>query len=182
MSDLVDFGPLGALVGVWKGDKGVDLSPEKEGLEKHLYSETITIEEVGDVGNAGAQTLVVVRYHQVVAKLETGDVFHDETGYYMWDAERQVVMQSLVIPRGVSLLAGGDVKVSGEETTFSFSTEKEGYGVVQSPFMAEKANTRAFDHKITVKGSKMSYFETTTVDIYGRSFDHTDENELTRQD
>ena len=55
------------------------------------------------------------------------------------------------------------------------------WGVVQSPFMRDKARTVTFEHEITVKGDRLSYSETTGLEIYGRSFDHTDTNELVRQ-
>jgi len=47
--------------------------------------------------------------------------------------------------------------------------------------MLEKARTTEFRHKITVANGKQSYLETTIVDIYGKVFEHTDENELVLQ-
>ena len=43
-----------------------------------------------------------------------------------------------------------------------------------------KARTTAFTLKVTVDGDRMSYFETTVVEIYGKSFEHTDANTLVR--
>jgi hypothetical protein len=51
---------------------------------------------------------------------------------------------------------------------------------VQSPFMRDHARTLAFRHRITVDGDRLTYTETTVVDIYGKRFDHTDTNTLTR--
>ncbi|HEB57067.1 MAG TPA: hypothetical protein ENI98_12350 [Gammaproteobacteria bacterium] len=48
--------------------------------------------------------------------------------------------------------------------------------IVQSPFMRDKAKTTAFRHRITVTGNELAYSETTMLDIYGRSFEHTDKN------
>ena len=38
--DGVDYGPLAALVGTWKGAKGVDRAPEPDGEERNPYYET----------------------------------------------------------------------------------------------------------------------------------------------
>ncbi|GAB4137761.1 MAG: hypothetical protein Fur0037_03060 [Planctomycetota bacterium] len=46
--------------------------------------------------------------------------------------------------------------------------------------MRENARTTAFSHRITVSRGKLSYKETTTLEIYGKVFEHTDENELVR--
>jgi len=181
----IDFGPLVRLVGVWKGDKGLDVAPEPEGSEENPYRETLTFEVVGDVTNAGTQTLAVVRYHQVVARKSNNEVFHDETGYWMWDAETDTVMHSLVIPRAVALLAGGTVAPADNRDelcvlSVSARLDDPDWGIVQSPFMRDNARTVEFRHDITIAGNTLSYKETTVLDIYGRRFDHTDENELQR--
>ena len=53
----IDYGPLAALIGTWQGDKGMDVSPEPDGIEENPYYETIVFEAAGDVTNAEAQTL-----------------------------------------------------------------------------------------------------------------------------
>ncbi|MFQ5745341.1 MAG: hypothetical protein ACE5HV_17435, partial [Acidobacteriota bacterium] len=54
------------------------------------------------------------------------------------------------------------------------------WGILQSPFLHDKARTVAFEHEITVQADRLSYSETTRLEIYGRSFDHTDTNGLVR--
>jgi len=70
MSDIkeLDYGPLAELIGVWKGDKGLDVAPEPDGEENNPYSEIITFSAIGDVTNAETQTLVVVHYRQIVSR------------------------------------------------------------------------------------------------------------------
>lgn len=180
----VDYGPLACLVGTWKGDKGMDVSPEVEGKEESPYFETLMFEAIGTVTNAGKQVLAFLRYHQVVSRKVDQQAFHNETGYWMWDAEAGVVMHSLTIPRGVCVLAGG--KVSGKTGSGPVVLEVQAalgdkdWGILQSPFMRDKARTTGFKHKITVEGGRLSYSETTTLEIYGRTFEHTDQNTLTR--
>ena len=75
----IDFGPLTALIGVWKGDKGVDIAPEPDGEETNPFFETITFLEVGGVTNAESQNLSALHYHQIVSRKSDGAVFHNET-------------------------------------------------------------------------------------------------------
>jgi len=178
--DGVEYGPLAALVGNWEGDKGLDIAPEPDGTEKNPYSETILFEAIGDVTNAGSQTLSVLRYHQIVRRKSDNQVFHNETGYWMWDPETDVVMQSLTIPRGVCLLAGGQAAAGAATLKVSASVDSKDWGILQSPFMQQNARTTKFDRSITVKGNQLSYFQTTMLEIYGKTFEHTDANELTR--
>jgi len=182
----VDFGPLAALVGVWKGDKGVDIAPEPDGVETSPYYETITFMAVGDVDNAESQNLAAVHYRQIVQRKSNDEVFHDETGYWLWDARDKVVMQTLTIPRGVSVIAGGNhpgtTNADGSIVLdVAAAEDNPDWQIIQAPFMRDNARTTKFHHVINVNAGRLSYFETTTVAIYGRIFDHTDQNVLTRQ-
>ena len=78
-----------------------------DGTEENPYYETIIFEAAGDVTNAESQNLVMLRYHQVVTRKSNDEVFHDEIGYWMWDARANTVMHSLLVPRAVALVAGG---------------------------------------------------------------------------
>lgn len=178
----VDFGPLNHLVGTWTGNKGSDVSPTLEGSEETPYFETIVVEEVGDVTNAGKQTLVVVKYHQQVSIKSSGEVFHDEIGYWYWDSATNVLAQSLTIPRAVAVLAGGEVTENNGSTQFSVKATygDDDWGIVQSPFMRDNARTVEFRHNVEVKGNTMTYSETMVLDIYGKTFNHTDGNTLTK--
>ena len=105
--DGVDYGPLAVLVGTWKGDKGVDVAPEPDGDERNPFYETIVFEAAGDVTNAEEQTLAIVRYHQVVTRKSNDEVFHDQIGYWLWDASNNGIVETFVIPRGVGVAAEG---------------------------------------------------------------------------
>ncbi|KAA3606235.1 MAG: DUF1794 domain-containing protein [Calditrichaeota bacterium] len=185
MSEIteVNYGPLKKLIGVWKGSKGMDISPEPDGTEENPYYETITFYEAGDLTNAESQKLVMLRYHQVVTRKSDDTVFHDETGYWMWDEANDIVIHSLAIPRAVCVLAGGTATTSNGQTIFEVEANVGdlNWGILQSPFMEKNAKTTKFSHKISIANGKMSYSETTTLEIYGKVFEHTDANELTRQ-
>ncbi|MGE4158546.1 MAG: heme-binding beta-barrel domain-containing protein [Planctomycetota bacterium] len=180
---VINYGPLEALIGSWKGDKGMDVAPEPDGQADSPYFETLTFTPVGDVTNAEQQVLVALRYQQVVSRKSTGEVFHDQCGYWMWDAASGTVMQSLAIPRAVAVLAGGKwTPQAGPSLVLEVKAGlmNPDWGVIQSPFMRDKAKTVAYRHKLTVEGTSLTYAETTNLDIYGRKFEHTDTNTLTR--
>jgi len=181
-----DYGPLTNLIGTWNGDKGMDIAPEPDGTEHNPYYETITYTAIGDVENAEEQVLTALHYVQVVKRKSNDEVFHHQTGYWMWDAKASIVMHSLQIPRAVSVLAGGNYNGATNDDgqtviEVAAAADDETWKIIESPFMAQNASTRSFSQKISVGDGKMSYSQTTMVDIYGKKqFVHTDENELTR--
>lgn len=182
--DGVDYGPLTLLHGVWDGGEGMDLAPDPDGEESNPFYERIVFEAIGDVTNAEQQCLAAVRYHQVVRRKSNDKVFHNETGYWLWDAAQGIVMQTLTIPRGVSLVAGGSYQfgADGEPTVLEVhaAIDDIDWTIVQSPFMRDNAKTIEFSHTVSVDGDTLTYSEKTVVDIYGKRFDHTDENTLQR--
>jgi len=180
----VDYGPLALLPGTWLGRSGMDVAPEPDGKETNPYYESIVFEAIGDVTNAEQQILAAIRYHQVVRRTSNDKVFHNETGYWLWDMAQSLVMQTLTIPRGVSLIAGGSYQIGqdGSPTvlTVRAAIDDVDWPIAQSPFMRDNAKTVEFSHTISVAHATLSYSETTIVDIYNKRFEHTDENSLTR--
>jgi hypothetical protein len=184
--DGIDYGPLAALIGVWKGDKGVDRSPEPDGEERNPFYETIIFEAAGDVTNAEQQTLSVVRYHQVVSRKSNDEVFHDQVGYWLWDPADDSIVETFTIPRGVAVVAGGSLARPAsldQELVFEVNADAASRecGIVQAPFMFKQAKTTAFTHTLTVKGDEMQYSEITYLDIYDKTaYEHKDVNTLQR--
>jgi hypothetical protein len=96
-------------------------------------------------------------------------------------------MQSIAIPRAVCLLAGASwtgsvAQGSPVELSVSAALDDPDWGIIQSPFMRDEARTVSFRHDLVVDGKTLSYSETTVLEIYGRTFDHTDRNELTARE
>jgi len=178
----IDYGPLTALIGTWRGDKGMDIAPDPEGVEENPYHEILTFAPIGDVTNANEQRLVGLRYHQSVTRKADDQVFHDQVGYWMWEAATRTVIQSLLIPRAVGLLAAGRWAPAPGPVVLEVAsaTESDDWGVVQSPFMRARARTVGFRHRVVVDRDTLAYEEATIVDIYGGRFEHTDTNTLTR--
>lgn len=184
MNDI-DYGPLTQLIGEWQGNKGHDVSPEPDGQSETPYIDRIVFEPLGIATNAETQQLAVLRYTQIVRRISNGEAFHDQVGYWMWDLKSDTVMQSLLIPRGVGILAGGrysGTAHSGNGIAIEVAAKFDDphWGIVQSPFMSEKARTLAYNHCLRVQGTTLEYAQTTLLQIYGKTFEHTDGNSLTK--
>ncbi len=183
--DGINYGPLAALVGTWKGDKGVDIAPEPDGDERNPFYETIVFEAAGDVTNAEKQVLSIVRYHQVVTRKSNDEVFHDQVGYWLWDPADDTIVESFTIPRGVAVVAGGKAgqPAAGDKVVLDVAA-KEGdseFGISQAAFMFQQARTTGFTHTLSVDGDEMEYTQSTILDIYDKSsYDHKDVSTLTR--
>ncbi len=178
-----EYGPLAGLIGLWTGDKGMDFAPEPDGPAESPFYETLEFTACGDVENAESQVIWAIRYQQTVSRKSNNEVFHNQTGYWMWDASRNLVMQSLTIPRAVCVLAGGRASEADGTTTLTVKAaiDDPDWGVIQSPFMRDNARTLGFSHSLSVSEHTLSYAETTVLEIYGRRFDHTDSNNLRRK-
>jgi len=175
--------PLNKLIGTWKGDSGVDLAPKPEIDENNPYYEILTIEPVDiEIENAEEQELDAVRYHQIVREKSNDKVSHSETGYWIWDKNENTIMNSFSIPRGVCVLAGGKVNIQDNELILNVSAEENDskWGIIQSPFMQKKARSLSFKREFKIVGNTLSYSQETVLDIYGKIFNHTDINVLTK--
>lgn len=177
---IVDYGPLKILIGTWQGSKGIDIAPDSKGTEKNPYFEKIVFEEAGDLSNAERQKLAIVRYHQVVQRKSNNEVFHDQIGYYLWDAQSKTITHTFVIPRGVGVVALGKATTSSKEVKIKVSAKASGKnpGITQAPFMAKNAKSLSFEATLIVSKTKLVYSEKTKLKIYGKLFNHTDDNTL----
>ena len=181
--DGIDYGPLAQLLGKWIGNKGLDNAPDANAEpDKNAYTDELTFTLAGAAENAEEQELVAVSYHHLVRKNENGLIFHDQIGHWIYEPETGLIMHSLTIPRAICLLAGGQFEQEGDESIFKVEANagSETFGIVQSPFMVEKARTTAFHMRLSVKGNELHYKETTFLHIYGKDFEHEDESRLKR--
>lgn len=184
----VDYGPLTQLLGRWIGNKGLDNAPDANAdPDKTAYTDELTFTVAGPAENAEEQQLVAVKYHHVVRKSENGQIFHDQIGHWIYEASTGRIMHSLTIPRGLCVLAGGKVSQNQisqaqDETVFEVKATagSDTFGIIQSPFMAEKARTNTFEMRLSIKGDELSYEEKMSLFIYGKDFEHIDMSSLRR--
>ena len=180
--ETVDYGPLTGLIGTWYGDKGVDVAPEPDGTERNPYFETITFTASGDVENAESETLVILHYHQIVTRKSTGLVFHNQTGYWLWNPDTDQITFTLTIPRAVCVVAEGSYTQTEEDgIVIDVSTDGDFPAIAESSFLNKNATTKSYSLRFQLIDGGLVYRMSTLLDIYGREFDHTDINRLQKQ-
>lgn len=177
---LTHLGPLAVLAGTWEGNKGVDISPAKDGSQETHFRERITFEPIGPVVN-GPQVLYGLRYTTVAWPLIQEQPFHEEVGYWLWDNERKQVMRCFIVPRGVVVNAGGTSEPGAKEFSMTAEAGSEVYGILSNPFLEKFMKTVRYELTVTIHEPwKFSYKEDTQLQISGHTdvFHHTDHNTL----
>jgi hypothetical protein len=179
---LSHLGPLAPLAGTWEGDQGIDISPSKQGSHETHFRERITFEPLGPVVN-GSQILYGLRYSTVAWPLIQEQPFHEEMGYWLWDADRKQVMRCFIVPRGIVVNAGGTLEPDAKEFLMAADAGSLVYGILSNPYLDEAAKTVRYELTVTVHEPwKFSYVEDTQLQMTDRPevFHHTDQNTLTR--
>ena len=103
-----EWGPLGPLAGAWEGEGGLDtaFSHAKDQVLATPYLEKCTLKPFGPVDN-GNQHLYGLDYRSAMWRGDEENPFHTEVGYWLWDAATGEVVRAFVVPRGITVLAGG---------------------------------------------------------------------------
>ncbi len=178
---LDDLGPLRRLVGVWEGDSGEDTAPSDDrGTELNKFRERIIAEPTGSVQNH-EQDLYGLRYHTQAWRIGEAEPFHDEVGYWIWDAREKQVMKCVSIPRGTTLMAGGMVEHDAKSFKLTAKLGSSIFGICSNPFLDREFQTVSFDFEITFHDDgSFSYDEVTRLKIKGQEkiFEHRDKNRL----
>jgi hypothetical protein len=179
--DVEKLGPLGPLAGVWEGGKGTDTAPDDDrGTEINKYRERLVLEPIATVENH-EQKLQGLRYATTAWRLGEDDPFHEELGYWLWDAEARQVLRCFMVPRGVSVIAGGTVEPDARSFALSAEVGSETYGICSNRFLDEEFKTVRYELTVTIHDrDSFSYREDTQLRIKGQAdlFHHTDENTL----
>ena len=170
-------------LGTWEGHQGDDIAPgDDRGTENNKFREQLVFEDAGLVENH-EQKLQALRYALMAWRIGVDVPFHEERGYYIWEAQTQQLMRSFTIPRGVALIAGGKVDPSAKETVLRAEYGSFTYGICSNPFLDVEFRTQSFEMKIKILGAdSFSYDEDTILLMKGRKepFHHRDQNTLMR--
>ena len=184
-ADLEKLGPLAWLAGVWEGGKGDDLAPSDDrGTENNKFRERIVFDPIGMVNNH-EQTLYGLRYSTTAWRLGAQGAepapFHEEVGYWLWDAEARQVMRCFLVPRGVSVIAGGTVAPGSTEFTLVAELGSPTFGICSNPFLDREFRTERYEVRVKrTESGDLEYWEETSMAMPGRDkrFSHTDQNVL----
>jgi len=182
MSDdiIKNLGPLAALAGTWEGDKGVDFSRIHSEEKETKFRERSQFEPLGPVNN-GPQALYGLRYSMTAWRLGESDAFHEELGYWLWDADRKQVLRCFMVPRGVLVNAGGDAEADSKSFHLEADVGSDTYGVLSNKYLDESYKTKKYTLDVTINDDgSFSYAETTHlwIPIKQAIFHHTDKNTL----
>lgn len=179
---MSDWGPLAGLAGEWVGEGGLDtaFSHARGEVVQTPYLEKVTLKPFGPVQN-GRQFLYGLDYKSAMWRGSEDNPFHTEVGYWLWDAATGEVVRGFVVPRGITVLAGGTA--AADATSFSLTARlgDPNYGISENRYLSSAASSLSYDATITVNpDGTWSYAETTMLRMteFPEPFAHTDRNTL----
>jgi hypothetical protein len=178
-----EWGPLGALAGDWEGEGGLDaaFSHAKGKVLDTPYLEKCSMKPFGPVDN-GSQHLYGLDYRSAMWRGNEENPFHTEVGYWLWDASGGEVLRGFVVPRGITVLAGGEAAADAAE--FTLRAEQGGalYNIGENRYLAKNASTLSYRVTITTGDDTWAYDEITMLQMneFDQPFAHTDHNTLHR--
>jgi hypothetical protein len=179
---LANLGPLRRLAGVWEGRRGVDINPKADGPEQRDYYERIEMQPIDPQAN-GPQLFYGLRYHVHVNTREEAISFHDQVGYWLWEKETGLVIQTLAIPRGQIAIAAGHAAPDAKRLVLEAKRGETEYGICSTTFLELAFRTDSY--RITVDfhdDGSWSYVSDAMLMVRGRDepFLHRDRNRLTK--
>jgi len=182
--DIANLGPLAPFAGTWEGDKGKDESPDDDrvSIEHNLFRERVVLDPIGLVENH-EQSLYGLRYAKTAWRLGADVSFHEEVGYWLWDADASEVLLTFIVPRGITVLAGGTVEPDAKRFKLRAELGSQVFGICSGPFLDREFRTVAYDIDLTLNDDgSFTYREDTQMKIKGQDgiFHHTDENTLVK--
>lgn len=187
MSFDSNLGPIARLQGIWEGEKGTDLAPSDKPennrqLATSKYRERMVFEPTGRVDNH-EQSLYGLRYRTTAWRIGSPDPFHEEVGYWLWDAASGLILRCFMPPRGMTVMAGGTAKADANQFSLEANAGDEVFGICSSPFLTAEFKTTRYTLSVDfVDDDTFSYDEHTWMKMKGRDelFDHQDSNTVRR--
>jgi hypothetical protein len=180
---IAQLGPLATLAGVWEGATGEDIAPSDDrGTERNRFRERMVFEPLNPVRNH-EQTLYGLRYITTAWRIGEADPFHEDLGYWLWDAEAKQVTRCFIVPRGVSVIAGGTVEPSAKSFSLAADVSSHAYGICSNLFLDKAFKTVRYELTVTfLDGDRFHYEQDTQLQIPGQAnlFHHRDQNTLSR--
>lgn len=180
----VELGPLARLQGTWEGDQGLDVSFNNAAGEviETRFRERMVFNPFGPVEN-GRQVLYGLDYRTAAWRAEDINPFHTEVGYWLWDAALGLVMRCFMVPRGSTVLAGGQSSPAATTFTMEARVGSQTFGILSNPYLDENARTTHYVVTVTAgEDGTLRYEETSTIDHrrWPEPVAHVDRNVLRR--
>jgi hypothetical protein len=179
---LANLGPLRRLAGIWEGQRGVDINPKADGPETREYYERIELQPIDPQAN-GPQLFYGLRYHLHVNTREEEISFHDQVGYWLYEAATGLILQTLAIPRGQIAIAAGHAEPDAKKLVLKAARGQTEYGICSTTFLDLAFRTDSYEISVDFHDDgTWSYVSDTTLVVKGREepFLHRDRNTLTK--
>ena len=181
-----NYGPLSYLIGKWtSGDgwTGENQAPDPDRkVENTKFRQEMTFKPIGSVDNH-EQILFALEYSTVAWEEGDNDPFHQEVGYWLWDAKNKQVMKSFIVPRGISVNAGGTTNADSKKFKVEATVGSETYGICSNKFLDQEFKSLSYETEFTmIDENSFSYDENTQIEIKGQNkiFNHTEKNTMKR--
>ena len=179
-----EWGPLTGLIGDWEAEAGLDtaFSHSKQEVLGTPYLERVTFKPFGPVDN-GSQSLYGLDYKTAMWRDDEENPFHTEVGYWLWDAATDEVLRGFVVPRGITVLAGGIAGADAKSFTLTAEPGHPQYNIGENKYLAENASTISYSVDIQINDDDTWYYHETTMlqmKEFPEPFAHTDHNTLRR--
>ena len=179
---LNNLGPLRRMAGVWQGQRGQDLGPTANGGVRQPFVERMELHPTDPQTN-GPQLFYGLRYHLHVTQPNDSATFHEQVGYWLWEPATGTVIQTLTVPRGMTVMAAGQATADAQQFELNATQGLDHWGICSNPFLNHAFKTVAY--KIQVQfhdDGSWSYDEDTVLKITGQAelFHHTDRNQLVK--
>ncbi|KTE25450.1 MULTISPECIES: heme-binding beta-barrel domain-containing protein [unclassified Sphingopyxis] len=179
---LNNLGPLRRLAGIWEGQRGVDVNPKADGPETRKYYERIEMQPIDPQAN-GPQLFYGLRYHVHINTREEDITFHDQVGYWLYEAATGVILQTLAIPRGQIAIAAGHAKPGDRKLVLKAERGQTEYGICSTTFLDLAFRTDSYQLTVDFHDDgSWSYVSDTMLMVKGRDepFLHRDHNRLSK--
>ena len=179
---LNNLGPLRRLAGIWEGTRGVDVNPKADGPETRKYYERIELQPIDPQAN-GPQLFYGLRYHIHVNTREEDISFHDQVGYWLYEAATGLILQTLAIPRGQIAIAAGHAEPGAKRLVVKAERGQTEYGICSTTFLDLAFRTDSYELTVDFHDDgSWSYVSDTTLVVKGRKepFLHRDHNRLVK--
>jgi hypothetical protein len=179
---MKNLGPLTPLAGQWEGKRGVDRHPESYGPLEEPFVERYDLQPTDPQTN-GPQLFYGLRYHTHITRPTEIKMFHDQVGYWLWEAATQTVILTLTIPRGQVAMAAGRAAPDAKRFELVSEFGAPSYANLANPFLDYAYRTESFRMTVTINpDGSWSYQQDTVLRIAGQAepFHHTDRNTLIR--
>lgn len=179
---LANLGPLTRLAGIWEGQRGVDINPKAEGPETRDYYERIEMQPIDPQAN-GPQLFYGLRYHLHVNTREEEISFHDQVGYWLYEAATGLILQTLAIPRGQIAIAAGHAEPGATRLILKATRGQTEYGICSTTFLDLAFTTESYEISVDFHDDgSWSYVSDTMLIVKGRDapFLHRDRNRLVK--